>query len=94
MVDVLRSQTGLEIDRSVIPIVFHQGRDQVPPGLRNTLYGMGAGKEFIFVAPAGGFGTYDVQNLQRAPRTAFPAACGLSLGQGLRPQNRETGQAY
>lgn len=95
MVYVLRLQTGREIDRSVIPIAFIQGRDQVPRGLGNALYGMGAGEEkLVFVAAADGYGTYDVQNLQRVPRTALPAGYSLSLGQGLRLRNRETGHAY
>lgn len=95
MVYVLRSQSGREIDRSVIPIAFIQGRDQVPAGLGNALYGMSAGEEkLIFVAPADGYGPYDEQNLQRVPRSTLPAGCSLSLGQGLRLRNRETGQAY
>lgn len=95
MVYVLRSQTGHEICRSVNPITFIQGRNQVLPGLENALYGMVAGEEkVVFVAPADGYGTYDEHNVQRVSRNALPVDCTLSLGQGLCLRNRETGRVY
>lgn len=95
MAYVLHSQTGREIDRSVSPITFTQGQDQVLPGLGDALYGMSAGEEkVIFVAPAEGYGAYDEANVQRVPRAALPDGCTLSVGQRLSLHNRETGLPY
>lgn len=95
MIYVLHSQTGRELDRSVNPITFIQGHDQVLPGLEDALYGMSPGEEkVILVAPDDGYGPYDEYNLQHIPLSTLCTSFTLSLGQALRLQNRETGQAY
>jgi FKBP-type peptidyl-prolyl cis-trans isomerase SlyD len=95
MVYVLHSQTGREIDRSVNPIAFIQGHDQVLPGLANALYGMSAGEEkTILVTPADGYGAYDEDNRQRVPRSILSPSSPLWLGQGVNLRNHETGQTY
>jgi hypothetical protein len=52
MIYVLRSQTGLEFDRSVSLIAF-RGRDQVAPVLGNALYGMSADEEHFDLRRSG-----------------------------------------
>lgn len=92
---VLRSQTGREIDRSDGQVGFIQGHGQIVPGLEQALYGMTVGEEKkVVVSPADGYGEYDEEDVQRVPRSALPEDLTLSLGQGLRLRDRETGEEF
>lgn len=95
MAYVLRSQTGREIDRSDGAVGFIQGHGQVVPGLEKALYGMGVGEEKeVVVEPAQGYGEYDEADVQRVPRSALSEDLELTLGQGLRMRDRETGEEF
>ena len=95
MAYVLRSQTGREIDRSDGTVGFIQGHGQVVPGLEKALYGMKVGDEKeVVVEPEDGYGAYDEEDVQRVPRSALSADLDLTLGQGLRMRDRETGEEF
>jgi len=95
MAYVLRSQTGREIDRSDGAVGFIQGHGQIVPGLEEAIYGMRVGEEKeVVVGPADGYGEYDEEDVQRVPRSALSEELGLTLGQGLRLRDRETGEEF
>lgn len=95
MAYVLRSQTGREIDRSDGTVGFIQGHGQVVPGLEEALYGMKVGDEKeVVVEPEDGYGAYDEEDVQRVPRSALSEDLDLTLGQGLRMRDRETGEEF
>ena len=95
MAYVLRSQTGREIDRSDGAVGFIQGHGQVVPGLEEALYGMRVGEEKeVVVEPAEGYGEYDEDDVQRVPRSALGEDLDLTLGQGLRLRDRESGEEF
>lgn len=95
MAYVLRSQTGREIDRSDGAVGFIQGHGQIVPGLEEAIYGMRVGEEKeVVVSPADGYGEYDEDDVQRVPRSALSEDLDLTLGQGLRMRDRETGEEF
>ncbi|HSM57860.1 MAG TPA: peptidylprolyl isomerase [Candidatus Sulfomarinibacteraceae bacterium] len=95
MAYVLRSKTGREIDRSDGQVGFIQGHGQIVPGLEEALYGLTVGdQKEVVVSPADGYGEYDEEDVQRVPRSALPTELTLSLGQGLRLRDRETGEEF
>lgn len=95
MAYVLRSQTGREIDRSDGAVGFIQGHGQIVPGLEEAIYGMRVGEEKeVVVSPADGYGEYDEDDVQRVPRSALSEDLDLTLGQGLRLRDRETGEEF
>lgn len=95
MAYVLRSQTGREIDRSDGAVGFIQGHGQIVPGLEEAIYGMRVGEEKeVVVSPADGYGEYDEEDVQRVPRSALSEELDLTLGQGLRMRDRETGEEF
>lgn len=95
MAYVLRSQTGREIDRSDGAVGFIQGHGQIVPGLEEAIYGMRVGEEKeVVVEPAEGYGEYDEEDVQRVPRSALSEELELTLGQGLRMRDRETGEEF
>lgn len=95
MAYVLRSQTGREIDRSDGAVGFIQGHGQIVPGLEEAIYGMRVGEEKeVVVSPDDGYGEYDEDDVQRVPRSSLSEDLELTLGQGLRMRDRETGEEF
>ena len=84
MAYVLRLEDGHEIDRSEPgePLEFLQGNGQIIPGLESALYGMAVGEEkLVIVSPAEGYGEYNPENVVIIPRSAFPPAMKVAVGE-------------
>ncbi len=74
---------GAVIDASAAgqPLEFIQGQGHIIPGLERELYGMQIGESRqVLVAPADGYGEYDLEAFVEIPRRQIPPNVPLQVG--------------
>lgn len=89
----------LKVDGEVVdssegrdPFTYTQGQHMIVAGLEEQMLGLAAGdKKDVVVTPEKGYGTHNPMALQEVPRSVFPNADSLEVGdvvQGRSPDGR------
>lgn len=75
------------------PLEYLHGHGSIIPGLERELEGMSVGESReVVVAPEDAYGSFDPDNYQEVPRSAFPPGMDLKEGMSLGMRDRDTGE--
>ena len=89
---VLKLDDGIVVDASEkgSPLLYLHGHQNIIPGLESELSGLTSGdSKDVSVAPADGYGEYESELLQRAPKDRFPEGSHFNLGDEVSAQDPE-----
>lgn len=89
---VLKLDDGIVVDASEKgnPLRYLHGHQNIIPGLESELNGLSLGDtKDVSVPPAEGYGEYENELIQRAPKDRFPEGSNFNLGDEVSAQDPE-----